>query len=169
MAELLAAIKARNQSLVAEIRRLVYELRPPALDELGLLGALRAAASNPGAAPAIRISATPEPLPALPAAVEVAAYRIALEALTNAVRHARARRCELRLELAVDGIPGLRITVADDGRGIDPDAIAGVGLRSMRERAEELGGSLMVTPAAEGGTLVRAWLPIAAPTEEERR
>jgi signal transduction histidine kinase len=170
VAELLAAIKARNQALVAEIRRLVYELRPPALDELGLLGALRAAAGHLGAAaPAIRISAAPEPLPALPAAVEVAAYRIALEALTNAVRHARARTCEVRLELASDGPRGLRIAVADDGRGIEPHSTAGVGLRSMRERAEELGGSLTVAPGGDGGTLVRAWLPIAAPAEEERR
>ncbi|HMQ29212.1 MAG TPA: sensor histidine kinase [Chloroflexaceae bacterium] len=169
-AELLGAIKARNQALVAEIRRLVYELRPPALDELGLLGALRAAAGHLGAAaPAIAISAAPEPLPALPAAVEVAAYRIALEALTNAVRHARARRCELRLEVAVDGPRGLRITVADDGRGIGLSATAGGGLRSMRERAEELGGSLTVEPGGDGGTLVRAWLPIAASAEGERR
>jgi signal transduction histidine kinase len=169
-AELLAAIKARNQALVAEIRRLVYELRPPALDELGLEGALRAAAGNLGAAaPAIRISAAPEPLPALPAAVEVAAYRIALEALTNAVRHAAARRCEVRLEIAADGPHGLRITVVDDGWGIAPGAPAGVGLRSMRERAEELGGSLTVAPGGDGGTVVSAWLPIAAPAEEERR
>jgi signal transduction histidine kinase len=167
-AELLGAIKARNQALVAEIRRLVYELRPPALDDLGLLGALRAAASHLGTAtPVISINAVPESLPQLPAAIEVAAYRIALEALTNAVRHAGAHRCEVRLELASAGMPVLRVTVADDGQGISPAATAGVGLRSMRERAEELGGSLTVETAGDGGTLVRAWLPIAPVAEEE--
>jgi signal transduction histidine kinase len=179
-AELLTTIKARNQAIVAEIRRLVYELRPPALDELGLLGALRAAVRQLGATtPQISFAGTPDPLPSLPAAVEVAAYRIALEAITNAIRHAEATRCAVRLELEGDrgtrkeGTLPLRtggsrpaptaallLTISDDGRGIDPHAPRGVGLRSMRERAEELGGSLTITPTSGGGTTIMAWLPI---------
>ncbi len=99
--------------------------------------------------------------------MEVAAYRIAQEALTNVARHARARTCTVTL--AIDEASVLRLEVHDDGRGIpDPQAHsavrAGVGLTSMRERATELGGSLVVEPLPEGGTRVRARLPL--PREE---
>ena len=100
-------------------------------------------------------------LPALPAAVEVAAYRIAAEAVTNVVRHAAATRCTVRFEVDDDA---LVVEVLDDGVGVDAGRPAGVGLLSLRERAEELGGSTSVTcPAVEGrGTRVRARLPLAA-------
>jgi signal transduction histidine kinase len=101
----------------------------------------------------------PEELPALPAAVEVAAYRIALEALTNVARHAEARICTVRL--AVNG--ALELEITDDGRGIDPTRRVGVGLSSMRERAVELGGACRVEPAPTGGTRVRASLPLERP------
>ena len=98
----------------------------------------------------------PERLPGLPAAVEVAAYLIATEALTNVVRHAHARTCTLRL--ACNG--ALELEVRDDGRGLPDQPRAGVGLTSMRERAAELGGTCTVEAVAGGGTLVRAHLPL---------
>ena len=92
----------------------------------------------------------------LPAGIEVAAYRIASEALTNVVKHAGAVRVDVRLEA---GPTALTVSVADDGRGIGPDVTAGVGLLSLRERAEELGGRCEVVCPARGGTTVRAVLP----------
>jgi signal transduction histidine kinase len=97
-------------------------------------------------------------LGALPAAVEVAAYRIVQEALTNVVRHAGARSAGVQLRDA-DGV--LELEVVDDGCGVPPQRTAGVGTSSMRERAEELGGSCTVEPAPGGGTRVRALLPHA--------
>jgi signal transduction histidine kinase len=160
---------------LADIRRLVYDLRPPALDELGLVGAIRQQAASmssprrigtgitgttvsPGLA--VEVEA-PAGLPVLPAAVEVAAYRIAVEALTNTARHADATRCSIRLATGRD----LTIEVIDDGRGLPDDLEAGVGITSMRERASELGGSLVVEPIAAGGTRVWAQIPLpgAAP------
>ena len=109
----------------------------------------------------------PERLPPLPAAVEVAAYRIALEALTNAVRHAHARRCTVRL--TVDDTPAqFAVEVVDDGRGIPAAHRAGVGLASMRERAAELGGSCIIEPAPGGGTRVSARLPCPPPEAADR-
>jgi signal transduction histidine kinase len=99
----------------------------------------------------------PDDLPPLPAAVEVAVYRIVDEALTNVVRHARARRCAVRLTLTDD----LLLEVADDGVGIPPGYTPGVGLVSMRERASELGGSCEVEPMPEGGTRVMVRIPTA--------
>jgi signal transduction histidine kinase len=95
--------------------------------------------------------------------VEVAAYRIASEALTNVARHAAASRCDITLRLA-DG-PALEVTVADDGVGIGEDVVAGVGMLSLRERAAELGGVCSVTCPAEGGTVVRVRLPLDAVPE----
>ena len=157
MRELLTALAGQTRSVIADVRRLVYALRPPALDELGLLGAL----AQVGAAAGDAIEFTfdrPERVPPLPAAVEVAAYRIAQEALTNVIRHSGARRCTLRL--AVTG-GEVRLEVTDDGAGIAPGAPAGVGLHSMRERAEELGGRLEVGSAEGGGGHIVAFLPCA--------
>ena len=154
-AELLA-LREEVQEAIASIRELVYELRPPALDELGLVGALRERAAR--LAPLRAEVSCDRDLAGLPAAVEVAAYRIAQEALTNVTRHARATRATISLE---QDDARLLVEVTDDGAGL-PDALhAGVGLGSMRERAEELGGRLQVLPAPGGGTTVRAWLPVA--------
>ncbi|WP_459985410.1 sensor histidine kinase [Nocardioides sp. AN3] len=145
------------QDVVADVRRLVHDLRPPALDDLGLTGALRQLAGQlERGGPAVSIAECG--LPALPAAVEVAAYRIVAEALTNIVRHAGATRADVRL-CAADG--ALHLEVRDDGSGLSEEVQAGVGLRSMRERAVELGGHLEVTCPASGGTVVTATLPIA--------
>jgi signal transduction histidine kinase len=155
---LLGDLAARMAEAVADIRRLVYALRPPALDDLGLVGALRGAAESYGpAAPSIAVEA-PDWLPPLSAAVEVAAYRIALEALTNAVRHAHASRCTIRL--SVDAASeALSVAIEDDGVGIAPARIAGIGCASMRERAEELGGTCAIELLSTGGTRVFALLP----------
>jgi signal transduction histidine kinase len=157
---LLDQCAASVEGTVAEVRRLVYGLRPPALDQLGLVGALRQHASTLTAAGArLRCDVdAPETLPPLPAAVEVAAYRIAQEALTNVARHADADHAVVTVALEDDG---LRLEVRDDGRGLDPEWRTGVGLTSMRERATELGGRFVLAPVAGGGTHVRVWLPVA--------
>jgi two-component system, NarL family, sensor kinase len=156
----LGELRDETQEAIADIRRLVYALRPPALDELGLVGALREQAARLGLGEgdrALEVSVTaPDELPTLPAAVEVAAYRIATEALTNVARHAAAHHCRVRVEL--NG--GLEVEVTDDGRGLNSER-PGVGLTPMRERAAELGGSCTVAPGPGGGTLVRARLPLA--------
>jgi signal transduction histidine kinase len=141
---------------IDDIRRAAYELRPPALDQLGLPAALEQEARRL-APPGVTVSVTVEGnVPALPAAVEVAAYRIGLEAMTNVAHHAAASRAWVRLVVA-DG--ALRLEVRDDGTG--PTRVrSGVGMTSMRERAEELSGSLEVGRAQEGGLRVAARLPL---------
>ncbi|HEU0237327.1 MAG TPA: sensor histidine kinase [Candidatus Limnocylindrales bacterium] len=154
----LAKLRAEVGGALAEIRRLVDALRPPALDELGLVGAIRQQAERLGPTPRVTVEATAEH-GSLPAAVEVAAYRIAVEAVTNAVRHSGAQACVVR----IGGRPGAELTVdvADDGRGIEPEAQPGIGLTSMRERAAEVGGIVHVERASRG-THVVARLPIGS-------
>jgi signal transduction histidine kinase len=154
---LLADLTAQLQASTADIRRLVYDLRPPALDDLGLVGALRTHLARVESATLRTVLEAPGELPALPAAVEVAAYRIAQEAVANMVHHAQARCCTVRL--ALDEEAALVVEVTDDGVGIAAAPPAGVGLRSMRERAAELGGACVVSARPEGGTRVRASLP----------
>ena len=158
--ELLEKMAIKTKSSIAEIRRLVYGLRPPALDELGLASAITEQASRletQGDGLRVTVDADGD-LTQLPAAVEVAAYRIALEALTNAARHARAQACSVRLALADE----LVIEVDDNGIGVAPEARWGVGLASMRERCEELGGTFEVRRRDGGGTRLRAELPVDA-------
>ena len=147
------------QELVADVRRLVHDLRPPALDDLGLEGALHQLASRCGG---LDVTVDAAGLGPLPAAVEVAAYRIAAEALTNVVRHARAARASVRVRRE-SGI--LLVEVGDDGVGIPAEREVGVGLASLRERAAELGGRPEITCPEGGGTVVRARLPL--PRQEE--
>jgi signal transduction histidine kinase len=157
---LLQDITAQAQEAVTDVRRLVYGLRPPSLDDLGLLGALKAQATH-GDHNGLRVTIfAPDDLPPLPAAVEVAAYRIVQEAVTNAARHARARHCMVRIS-PDQPAHVLRLEITDDGRGIPEDRSAGVGLSSMRERAGELGGSCKIGAQPSGGTSVRAVLPLA--------
>jgi signal transduction histidine kinase/uncharacterized membrane protein len=154
---LLTDLQEQTEAAIAEIRRLVYALRPPALDQLGLVSALREQATACSAQGLRVVVDAPEQLPPLPAAVEVAAYRIALEALTNVVRHAQAHTCCIRLSLA----DALQLEITDDGRGLPAEVRAGVGLTSMQERAAELGGTWSIERLAEHGTRVLARLPLA--------
>jgi signal transduction histidine kinase len=154
---LLGDLKGQVKVTIADIRRLVYALRPPALDEFGLVGAIREHVAQHQRADGLHVALlAPEVLPPLPAAVEVAAFRIVLEAVTNVVRHAQARIC--RVQLSVDG--ALCLEVADDGAGLPAAYTAGVGVRSMRERAAEVGGDCVIEPGPDGGTRVRARLPL---------
>ncbi|TMR20568.1 two-component sensor histidine kinase [Nonomuraea turkmeniaca] len=153
---LVAELRAETAGAINDIRRLVYDLRPPALDDLGLVGAIRQRAAHlQRDGVAIHVAA-PAALPALPAAVEAAAFRIVTEAMTNAVRHARAGSIHVRLDAGTE----LRLRVSDDG--VSPrEWRPGVGLSSMRERAAELGGSCTAGPGAGGGEVV-AILPLGA-------
>ena len=156
---LLSELEADIEATLFEIRRLVYDLRPPALDELGLVGAIRDAAEQhtSQAANGLDISVNaPNKLPPLSAAAEVASYRIVQEALANVTHHASATDCVVRLTVTNE----LRIEVSDDGIGIPKNHRYGVGLHSMRERAEELGGTCIVGRSASGGTRVLARLPL---------
>jgi two-component system, NarL family, sensor kinase len=98
----------------------------------------------------------PDPQPPLPAAVEVAAYRITLEAMTNVVRHADARQARVRIDIR----DAVHIEVTDDGSGLPAVQRPGVGIASMRERAVELGGAFTVERAEPSGTIVRASIPL---------
>jgi signal transduction histidine kinase len=160
-AVILGELVDTQQVVITDVRRLVEGLRPPVLDQLGLVPAIRERAhtlsdrsdDDTGLTITVDAEADVEPLPA---AVEVAAYRVVLEALTNVVRHAEATECRVRLWRS----DALLVEVTDNGRGM-PDLLRpGVGIGSMRERASELGGSCMVTNNLHGGTVVRARFPI---------
>ena len=156
----LAELKTEVQASIADVRRLVYDLRPPALDQLGLVPALQQYAARLTERGALDISLSAPALPPLPAAVEVAAYRIATEALTNAARHSRARRTSV--SFTVDDAT-LRLEVADDGIGLPAQRDSrgtGLGLAAMAERAAELGGTCSAA-ARDRGTSVVAVLPLA--------
>jgi signal transduction histidine kinase len=152
-ARLLDAAGGAVAEAVADVRRVTEDLRPPALDEIGLAACVRELAARVRT-PALAVEADVDDLPPLPAAVEVACYRIAGEALTNGARHAGAT--SVRLSLALDA-GQLVLEVVDDGRGLPASPKEGVGMTSMRQRAEELGGRLTVS--SRGGTTVRAVLP----------
>lgn len=158
---LLVELQSQLESALGDIRRLVYELRPPALDELGLVGALKEQGlqyEQNGLSVSID---APQPLPALSAAVEVALYRITAEALTNAMRHAQASICKVRFSVPAEDT--LQLEIADNGVGISPETTKGVGLNSMRERASELGGTCAIQERLGGGTLIIARLPLSLP------
>lgn len=167
--EMVEDIIHQNERTLAEVRRLVHGLRPPALDELGLVEAIRDLVNQTGGEGLegrvleIQVSGPEDGLPNLPAAVEANAYRIALEALANVVRHAQATRCSVNFRYEAEGSqqPALVIQISDDGTGLPANFRAGVGLRSMRERAEEIGGHLIIEPGQDRGTRVTAWLPVS--------
>lgn len=157
-AQLVLELRTDVAAAIADIRRLVHALRPPDLDELGLVPALRQRAQQSWRRADADFSVTvdaPEDLPPLPAAVEVAAYRIASEAVTNALRHSTALRC--RISLRAD--QSLHLDITDDGAGRATPWSRGVGLRSMGERASELGGVVTAGPTAQGGR-VQVLLPL---------
>lgn len=153
---LLAESRDEAKAAIAEVRRLVDDLRPPAIDEVGLVGAIRQRAIS--LSPSLTVEVVgPDSLPQLPAAVEVAAFRIASEAVTNVVRHSHASRCRVSIELG----SAFALTIADNGRGTDHDTTQGMGWTSMRQRAAELGGSCTISSPPEGGLIVRAVLPLS--------
>jgi signal transduction histidine kinase len=159
-AGLLDTLRRDTRAALADVRRVVEDLRPPALDELGLVGALQQRAEQlswraDGAAVQVHLDVPPD-VPALPAAVEVAAYRIATEALTNIARHSRASSAVVRLRCG----DRLEVSVSDDGP-TSGSWLPGVGLQTMRERAAELGGAFSAGPSSAGGQ-VQAWFPLVA-------
>ncbi|WP_299924736.1 sensor histidine kinase [uncultured Nocardioides sp.] len=158
-ADLVARLSDQAREGIGEVRRLVEGLRPPALDQLGLVSALRhrAAEHGAGAGTVPWTVEAEDDIEPLTAAVEVAAYRIVVEAVTNAQRHSGADRCVVRLSRDAGD---LRIEVSDTGSGLAADRRPGVGLSSMRERAEELGGTFEVDDRPGGGTVVRVGLPL---------
>ncbi len=152
---------ALTRSLIGDVRGLVYNLRPPALDQLGLAGALRertSQLSQPDTPGGMRVLVEQDGvLDDLPAAVEVAAFWIGVEAVSNAIRHAQASICRVCLSRR-DAM--LSIEIRDDGRGLPDRVRAGGGLISMRERAEELGGTFRAQRGESRGTVVEVRLPI---------
>lgn len=152
---LLTDIDVEVKASLGGIRRLVEGLRPPALDELGLLGAIRSRAASLATGLTVEVSGE-LPRSALPAAVESAAYWIVVEAMTNAARHSGGSRCAVDLRV-FHGV--LVLVVADDGTGVDAARPSGVGLRSMRERAAEVGGTVAVR-SDDHGTEVLVRLPM---------
>lgn len=155
--QLLDEVMYQSENTVAEVRRLVYALRPPTLDELGLVEAIREHVDTVRAAAPVTITIdAPSRLPEIPAAIEVAAFRIVQEALNNVIRHADAHHCTITL--AVDD--ALAITIQDDGQGIAPESRSGVGLLSMHERAAEVGGTCEIDALPAGGVRVRLVLPL---------
>ena len=154
---LLQGLRSDAAAAVGEIRRLVYNMRPPALDELGLVAALRqqiSAIRTPTGSP-MQVFVEADELPALPASVEVAAFRIATEAMTNSARHSGTDQVWLQIKHEHDH---LEVTVRDEG---SPGApwVTGVGLSSMRERAAETGGTVEFASGANGSR-VHALLPL---------
>ena len=165
--KILEELASQNETSVAAIRRLVYGLRPAALDELGLISAIRDYATelDQGAYKTVLvvdIDTPNEDLPTLSAAIEVAAYRIATEALTNVSRHSRANKCIVSFKVTSKlGRQTLHLEITDDGSGLVADRKTGVGLTSMRERAEEIGGSFRINSNPGQGTQVVAHLPLS--------
>jgi two-component system NarL family sensor kinase len=153
---LLGEIRAETRAAITEVRRVVDDLRPPAIDEVGLVDAIRQRAASLTTDTLVFEVQGPAEQPTLPAAVEVAAFRIASEAMTNVVKHSGATRCLIDLELDVT----LGLTVSDNGRGDAGATARGVGWTSMTERAAELGGSCTISTRGEGGLVVRAVLPL---------
>jgi signal transduction histidine kinase len=173
-AQLVGHLEGELQSAMVEVRRLFETLRPPVLDQLGLVPAIREQIeilatrmrTDEEAPKDVAFTLDHDDIGTVPAIVEVAAYRIACEALTNVARHSRARHCtvDVRRDAAKRA---LRVEIADDGIGIATIGgrpAAGLGLGSMRERAAELGGTFVVDSRPRGGTRVIAVLPMQPET-----
>jgi signal transduction histidine kinase len=167
--QLMTHLEQELQTAIGEVRRLFETLRPPVLDQLGLVPAVReqidllATRMRTDEDSPQHVSfdlSVSGDLASLPAIVEVAAYRIVCEALTNVARHSGARTCVVTLKRD----KGLRVEVVDNGVGINGRPGRGLGLGSMRERAAELGGTFVIDTPAPGGTRVVAWLPIQPET-----
>jgi signal transduction histidine kinase len=152
-------LRSGIQSTVLDVRRIVEGLRPPALDELGLAEALRQLIERLASANGPRVELVADVPGRLPAAVEVAAYRIVAEAVTNAVKHAGAQHIAVGVTVPERCVV---VEVCDDGGGTARPRDGGVGLASMRERCVEIGGTLTVDSPPSRGTRIRAELPLSA-------
>ncbi|MGG1675684.1 histidine kinase [Neobacillus sp. NRS-1170] len=161
--ELLGDLRNVIRTTVSEIRTMVHDLRPPTLDEFGLIGSIQARIDEmkKSSVPLMVSFSAPVQMPLLPAAVEVAAYRIITEALVNVVKHAKAAQCSVLISVISER--DLEIEVIDDGIGlpnhIKPSCSGGLGLKSIRERTSELGGYCFIGKINTGGTRVKALLP----------
>jgi signal transduction histidine kinase len=164
--QLLSELKTQTQDTVQNIRHIVHTLRPPSLDVLGLIPALQAHFGQVVSPRTLDIQMTTTPhssdFPRLSAAVEVAAYRIVLEAVTNVIQHAQAEKCEVSLALENGN---LKMEIKDDGVGLPKARVHGIGLDSMRERAEELGGRFELSSSPQG-TSVCAEIPASLARNE---
>jgi signal transduction histidine kinase len=165
--QILDEMASQNESAVAEVRRLVYALRPPELDDLGLVKAVReyvaglTIAGQTGTTFRVTVQDFEEFSQEIPSVVEVSAYRIVTEALTNVTRHAKAKECQVKFSLEGSHYGEvLRLEVLDDGVGFSKPHEVGVGLNSMRERAEEIGGRFSVASDPSAGTRVIVRLPL---------
>lgn len=158
-AELVVELLADVRATTGDIRRLVYDLRPPLLDELGVIGAIRNHTTG-WTRPTLLIESNDE-LVGLPAAVEVALYRIAVEALQNVRKHSGASQVVISVDIQGSKV---LMSVCDDGRGLPEPLADGVGLMAMRERAAELGGTISVLSTKPAGTTVIAALPLRGTT-----
>jgi len=163
--DLVERLVDQTEADIVEVRRLVDGLRPPALDQLGLVSALRQRADQHNHAVALGSGAprwlfVADDVGTLPAAVEVAAYRIVVEAVNNAVRHSGGTEVTVHLRRRPDA---LELVVRDDGAGLSDVPGSGVGLDSMRDRAQEVGGSCTTSSPASGGMEVVARLPLSHP------
>lgn len=155
---LLGHLEAQTRDAVGQVRGLVEGLAPPDLEATGLVEAIRAGGARIGFGTSLRCVLTIETddLPVLPAAAELAAYRVAMEALANIARHAAADTAVVRLSVN----EALHLEIDDDGVGMPADFVAGVGVTSMRERALEVGGRLVIERRPDGGTTVACVLPV---------
>ena len=158
------------QTNIQDIRRLIYDLRPAVLDELGLVPALREYVARYQEEQGLEVAlALPEGDERLPAPLETALFRVVQEALANVARHAQARRVEVVMTRDRGKVT---LRVADDGRGFDPEAPRSgthLGLWSMRERVEQLGGRFEVESVSGQGTTVRAIIPLREEYDSPRQ
>jgi two-component system, NarL family, sensor kinase len=164
----LGELEEQTEGILAEVRRLVYDLRPPLLDYYGLVGAIKACAdpynldSDETKKLQVRVLA-PVKTPALPAAIEVAVFRIVQEALNNVSKHAQATCCTIELEFNKE----VTVKLSDNGRGFPDRYNPGVGITSMRERAVELGGRFQLRSSVEGGAEIIVRIPFQQIQEKE--
>lgn len=156
--ELVESLKGQAREALEDVRRLVYDLRPPELDNLGMVEALRQNTSVASQGKVEFIFKAPEPFPGLSAAVELAAYRIAQEAIANVIKHANATKAFVEIKIQGDT---LSLSVCDNGNGFPAKYKYGIGLNSMKERAEELGGNCEIMNSKQGGICILTTLPIS--------
>jgi signal transduction histidine kinase len=152
-------LRSQIKEVIADVRTVIYDLRPPVLDELGLIAAIHEQCLQFSHS-TLKVAFTPPSQTfILPAAVEVAAYKIVIEALSNVARHSLATKADINIKM--DG-NYLYIEVLDNGKGIAKQQRAGVGMSSMRELATQIGGTVSLMPEEGGGTRVTAILPVIA-------